>query len=133
MAGVVVVTVVVAIVVVVKLRRKSDYKQDRASTRRGTKPDIPLEPPPTISHTAFDVVDNIYSKSRRGKSGDNCNEAGERNCEQPKIFTINNLVPPIPRDQQVFTPNEDYVDVASVKEPDYDDFVSSHVTGKLTK
>lgn len=59
--------------------------------------------------------------------------AGERNCEQPKIFTINNLVPPIPRDQQAFTPNEDYVDVASVKEPDYDDFLSSHVTGRLTK
>ncbi|XP_025082104.1 low-density lipoprotein receptor-related protein 4-like isoform X2 [Pomacea canaliculata] len=121
----VVVAVVVALVVVFKLRRKSDDKQGVAYTGRGTTPDIPL---PAISHSAFNVVGNIYSKSRPGKSGDNSNDGGGRNCEQPKTFTKNNLVPPVARDQQAFTANEVYVDAASLEEPCYANFVSIHVT-----
>lgn len=52
---------------------KGNYKQCVAYTRRGTTPDIPL---PAISHSAFNVVGNIYSKSRPGKSGDNSNDGG---------------------------------------------------------
>ncbi|PVD37208.1 hypothetical protein C0Q70_04203 [Pomacea canaliculata] len=73
-AGVVIVAVVVALVVVFKLRRKSDDKEDVAFIRGGTKPDIPLEPRPATSYSAFDVADNIYSKSRLGKSGNSSND-----------------------------------------------------------
>ncbi|XP_025082106.1 low-density lipoprotein receptor-related protein 4-like isoform X2 [Pomacea canaliculata] len=126
--GVLVVTVVVVLVVVFKLRRKSNCTHDVAYTRRGTTPDIPLEPPSAVYSSAFDVVDNIYCMARPGKSGDNSNDAGGRNCVQPKTFTKNNLVPQIVMDQQAFTANEVYVDAASVEEPCYANFGSIHVT-----
>ncbi|XP_025083524.1 uncharacterized protein LOC112557729 [Pomacea canaliculata] len=127
-AGVVIVAVVVALVVVFKLRRKSDDKEDVAFIRGGTKPDIPLEPRPATSYSAFDVADNIYSKSRLGKSGNSSNDKGESSSQQHVRFTKGKRLPYMANREQATAPSDGYSNLGDEEERVSKDFHSGDET-----